>query len=509
MDESPAGGWIFIFCDSLVRDRACKGCETIMWTFFGLNIGLNALETAQQAESVIANNISNSSTPGYTRETANIVEQVPYPPLPSYQAPILAGQFGQGSEVAAVLREVNRGIDQQVRTNLSFFYAQQALYTGLSQLQDITGEPSTTGIQAALDSFFSSWATLATDPQDMAARATVLQQAKNFADTLSGIQSQLAQWIDNMENVIGTGSNPNSDNQIAQVNQYAQELAQLNQQIAQVTAFGQNPNQLLDKQGQILNQLAQLGSTFVTTYQNGTVDVRFGGTSSSGGIQIVTSGGTWNTFSSSDISLLQAGSIYGNQQALSQAQALLQNIGYLGQAVANAVNNQLAKGWQYNSSNPNPDGVPIFDVSANQLTDGTQYSTVQAASLTPDEIAAAQNPGAPGDGANANQIAQLQNDAAPFTYATVGGAPSSLGGTPDQFYASLVASLGGQVSEAQNQQQLADSLLQQSQNQQQAVEGVNINEETTRMIEFQNMFNAASKFIEVLNNMLQTLIAEV
>lgn len=484
--------------------------------FFGFNLATNALNMAQQAEAVIGNNIANASTPGYTEEIANVVGSSPFPDDPS-MSPVFSGQVGQGSTVGSVTRQTNAYYNTLVQENLSGSNGYQTLGTNLQQLEGVFHEPSDTSLHSAIDNFFSAWQTLAASPQDSGARGAVIQQGVNLANSFSTVQNQLVQTIGNLDSTLYSST----DSQVNQVNQYASQINTLNQQIVGIQTLGQNPNQLLDQRDSVLNNLAKLGNISVTTNANNTINVTFGGNGSTSGVPIVgwsSSGGYAlpQTFTKLDAANVSSGEIWANVQTMNTAQSLVNQLNELQTAIAGAVNTQLKAGYQYGSTSPTPDGVPMFTINTSAVTTGGTSTDVSAltvpSSLTANQIAASSS-GAAGDGSNATAIANLQNSTT-LTYDTTvtpggSGGTGPLGATPDGFYSSMISTLGAQTAQVQSESQSQAALLQQSQTLQQSVSGVNVNDETAKMIEFQNIFSAASKFVSIQNQMLQTLMQEV
>ena len=467
-------------------------------TFFGINVAVSAMQTAQQAQSVISNNLANASTPGYTEEVANIVEQLPFPPIPS-SGPIVAGQVGQGSVVQSVQRQVDAYYNRTVRDNLSNSEGQSTLFANLNQLQGILNEPTTSSIHSALDNFFASWQALSTQAQSTAARQSVIQQAVNLSQTFNTIQNQMVTMVGNLDTAI-SGS---SGSQVNEVNQYASQINQLNQQIVKIIGSGQNPNQLLDQRGLLLNDLAKLGNMSYTENSNGSVDVVFGG------VHIVSTSPGFQTtsFTVQDATNVINGNIWANEQGVQTAQSLIAELGQLQSTLSYSINQQLEQGYQYNSSTTGT-ANDLFAVSTQNVTTGNTTTAVTTMSVvsgfTPQQLAAAGSANSPGDGTNAQTIATMQNVA---TLQDSGG--TSLGATPDGFYSALITGLGAKTNAVSQQSTTASALLQQSQSLQQSVSGVNIDQETAKMVEFQNIYNAAAKFVSIQNQMIQTLIQEV
>jgi flagellar hook-associated protein 1 FlgK len=113
----------------------------------------------------------------------------------------------------------------------------------------------------------------------------------------------------------------------------------------------------------------------------------------------------------------------------------------------------------------------------------------------PDLIAASLT-GAPGDNANILRMANLRNE----KVFDNGGATFS------DFYQGVVGSMAVQSASAQdraeNQELLVTSLL----NERERISGVNIDEETINLISYQRAYQAAARFISIIDSLLETLI---
>jgi flagellar hook-associated protein 1 FlgK len=121
----------------------------------------------------------------------------------------------------------------------------------------------------------------------------------------------------------------------------------------------------------------------------------------------------------------------------------------------------------------------------------------------PEEVAAAGTPsGGPGDGSNAQAIANLQNQA----IVGLGGGGAA---TPGDFYAALIGQVGSDVAGAQAAQSQQQSLQQSIENQQQQISGVSLNEEMVQMVQAQNTFASAARVVSAIDSMLGTLVQMV
>ena len=488
-------------------------------TFSVLNIGVTALDAMQQAQAVVANNMANANTPGYVQESAAFAETPPYPPLPSNNAPMISGQLGQGVQVAAINRQTSAFVNQQDRANQGAYNMYKTHSQTLGNIEAILNEPSSQSLQNALDQFFQSWQTLSTDPSNTAARQSVLSSAQTLGQTFQTVTTQLQQTQTNLgTTIIG---------QLGELNQYASQVATLNQQIAGVLAAGENPNQLLDQRGVLLNQMAGLAGVSYSqdASMNGAVNVSI--QTPTGAIALVT-GSTAATYPPGApvspttmqpqtasvstlnpyLSYITSGSIAGNLQSYGDTSNVLSNLDAMLTQFAGTVNNQQQQGYDYNSSTHSPTLFAINYTSANHV-----YLSL-ASGLTPDQVGAAGSPNQPGDNANALAVTQLQNQSYNFSYsynslATGATVNSTYSGTFDQAISQTVANIGVEAAAVNSSQTTAQALSQQSSMLRQSISGVDQNQQAANMVAYQNSYNAAAKFISVFDQMLQTLISNV
>ncbi|HWI80409.1 flagellar hook-associated protein FlgK [Ramlibacter sp.] len=115
----------------------------------------------------------------------------------------------------------------------------------------------------------------------------------------------------------------------------------------------------------------------------------------------------------------------------------------------------------------------------------------------PSRIAAGQNPGfGPADGRNALQLAALQRQA------LVGDGTTTFNGA----YARLVSEVGNRAMEVQVAHDSQASLAAQVRASQQAVAGVNQDEETANLLMYQQMYQANAKVIQTASAIFDTIL---
>ncbi len=109
---------------------------------------------------------------------------------------------------------------------------------------------------------------------------------------------------------------------------------------------------------------------------------------------------------------------------------------------------------------------------------------------------AASAAGSPGDTANAEAILELKGAKA-LQDASI---------TFDGFYNAMIADLGVNTEEAISASENQSVVLEQLEEMRQSVSGVSIDEELVKMLQYQRGYEAAAKFINVVDGLLDTLI---
>ena len=215
-------------------------------TFFGMEIGTRALQTSQTALEVIGNNTANINTPGYTRQLVTLQTTDPYT-VPDSQL-TTPGQLGTGVTVASIERVRDQYLDKRVWDAAS----QQSALTGMKDIlgkaETAYGEPSTSGIGQQMTDLFNSFADLSADPQNAGIRATVQNKAASLVSAFHSVSAALGALTPEISSQINSA--------VDTVNTIVGQIADLNKQISLSVAAGQQPNDMMDKRGQLINQLS-------------------------------------------------------------------------------------------------------------------------------------------------------------------------------------------------------------------------------------------------------------
>lgn len=106
--------------------------------------------------------------------------------------------------------------------------------------------------------------------------------------------------------------------------------------------------------------------------------------------------------------------------------------------------------------------------------------------------------GVPGDGNNALTLSEIRHDVSLYEW-----------GSPDDFVKSLISNLGVDTQAAIRMQDNKTVLLDQVNINRQSISGVSLDEEMANMIQFQHSFNANSRMITAMDEMIETIISRM
>jgi flagellar hook-associated protein 1 FlgK len=208
-----------------------------------LNIGVSGLNAAQSGLLTTSHNISNASTPGYSRQhtvqAANIYLRTG------------SGYVGQGAHVETVRRSYDQLLGRQV---LSAEAGASEMDSYLGQIRQIDNmlADSDAGLSPALAGFFKGLQEVAANPTSIAARQTMLSASQALTARFQALDQRISEVREGVNSQVAT--------QITQINTYSSQLADINQRVVLARASGTNhePNDLLDQREQILKDLNKL-----------------------------------------------------------------------------------------------------------------------------------------------------------------------------------------------------------------------------------------------------------
>jgi len=233
-----------------------------------MDIAKKALAMAQLNLQVIAHNVANANTPGYSRQRAELMTS---PPLsyPSLSRGGFPQQLGAGVDVEAVRRIRDEFLDEIIRKQTGTQGYNKTVETALSQIELIYNEPGENTLSALIDKFFAAWLDLANNPELVSARANLREQAVSMVREFSRIDDSLKR--------LGQEQISQIYLKVEEANNLASQIADLNIQIGQVKGLGDNPNDLMDRQDELVEKLADIVPISTIDQSDGTVSVLIGG----------------------------------------------------------------------------------------------------------------------------------------------------------------------------------------------------------------------------------------
>lgn len=135
---------------------------------------------------------------------------------------------------------------------------------------------------------------------------------------------------------------------------------------------------------------------------------------------------------------------------------------------------------------------------------GRKFSVTNAIVSNGNKISAGLNSST--DGANALQMVELQTK---LVFDSVSLKSGSGTFTFDEFYSSIVSTVGIQSFASKTTYTQQEGILLQLNTRRESISGVSIDEEMINMIKFQQAFNAAARLIGVVDELLDTVISQV
>jgi flagellar hook-associated protein 1 len=462
-----------------------------------------ALNAYTRVLQVVQNNVANASTPGYAKQQ-QLLEALPFDTSGGLSGGVRAGEVESARDEYA---------DQAVRRETMLLGQSQQDVNSLTSLQtyfDISGD---TGIPKALNDLYSAFSAWAQSPDDAVERQTVLEQATNVAGAFQQTAENVTNATEDCERQV--------TQTVATINQLGGNLRDYNVEVLS----GRRGDAGLDAQiHSTLEQLSQYANITVLPQNDGTVSVLMNGQTplvvadqqyqisaaqtqpeeppptNPGGrapAHVFASDGTDITAATTGGQLGSLLDFHNRVLASYLGDGYQQgDLNRMAQQFADRVNGLLTAG-NISDGPPAQTGAPLFSYDTTNPSNVAATLSV-AAGTTADQLAAI-DPGPPYS-ANGTALA-LAALAKPQT-----GADEMDGQSYAQYYGTLAARVGDQLSQATNNLQVQQSAVAQAKNIQQQMSGVSLDDEAAQMIQFQRAYEANARFLTILDQLTQDTI---
>lgn len=477
-------------------------------TFGSFEIGRRALHAQQKGSEVTGQNIANANTEGYSRQSVLMKALVP-PAAPGVETPP-----GYGVAISDITRMKSQFYSDQIMKSLTAQHYWGRMGETYGAVEVFFQEPGENSINVLLNEFFDAWQEVGANPESYAARISLRDQA----DSLIGVVQDIYKHLEELKYDVHKELEAN----INQVNTLADQIADLNKKIVYLQSIGQKSNEMLDERDLRLQELSELLDIRAVEKANGSVEVLTGGhillhaehvfplgikeyadEEGKNVLSIVNNLGTELSVGGGAIS----GILDSYNAVIPKYQDGLDRLVY---NLVREVNALHAAGFGRSGST----GVNFFSPIADE-GGATVYFAVNPEIMGSneglDKIAAGYeenaDPGAPpgpGNGANAWAIASLREKLVMNENEEGEGTA-----TFHDFYRGLIADLGVEGREAERMFFSTSAVAENMQRQQEAVSGVSLDDEMLNLVQFQHAYNAAARYMNILDQMLGVLFSEI
>lgn len=465
-----------------------------MATFTGLEIASRALKVNQGVLDVVGHNVANVNTPGYSRQTAELVSTPPDTVYDSGNSNF-AAQIGTGVDLASITRVRDAFIEMRLQNSEGDQAKYNSLRDGLQRVEDTFNELSTGGVGKQITATFNAFQEVARAPEGDAARSLLRSQgetvARTIRDTFNGLSNLDSDLKARGAVVVG------------EVNDLAKQVAGLNDQIHIGTMVGGHPNDLEDKRDNLIKQLAGLVGAqataehdpqgnptgFVTVRVNGFTLVQDNKTNAlpdtftmQGGVPQLTDGSIMIPVKSGEVGgLIQASSMIAKYKA---------DLNTVASTFITQVNTQHQAGYGLDGLTGRSffSGTGASDIGVDASIEGDLNAI--AASTPPVSGGTV----APSNGDNARAIADIGNQRLFGTQTIVA------------YHSAKMTQMAADAQSADQQATNQEKVVQQLQNMRDSTSGVNLDEELTHMLQYQRSYQAASKMVTTFDSLIQNLI---
>ncbi len=425
-------------------------------SFMGLQTALRGVLAQQRGLDVTSHNLANANTVGYTRQEAALVASDPLKLSSGALANGAGAYLGTGVEVEAYRRLRDTFLDVQYRGQAMSLGGHETSARALSSVEAGLNEPGDGGIAALLNKFWSAWGDVANHPESQPARQALVGRADALATAIRTLDARLSAVASEASVEYAAITGPAGPIVAA-----ASEIQRLNVMIESAVRSGRAPNDLLDRRDVLLDELSGYAQVSVTDLGGGLIRVNFGDAA----LPLVdgTNPPNWPQTLTAPGGRLGALIDLGPRTAGYRAQ-LNDFAGELMTSV-NAIHSP-----------------PAFFTGTAGAEASDLDVAVNAAGVRPGSTTAA--------GANdlARQLLALRGKLA------------------DQRYADLVGAIGSDTASVNRQLETSQALVDAAETRRQEVSGVAMDEEVTNMIRFQRGYQASSRVMTTVDELLDVLI---
>lgn len=234
-----------------------------MSSFLGLSTSVSGLFANQRSLGVVSHNIANANTKGYSRQVMHTKAHKPQV-LPGGM-----GTLGLGVDVTAVKQIRDSYLDRKYRVEIGSKLEWDARSEILGEIEGIFNEPTDASMTKLLDKYYEALQTAQKNPENLTARTLVRQTTMALSEGMQRISTMLTSLQREM--------NFQFEVAVREVNDKAEQIAELNETIYKAELEGGKANDLRDQRELLVDQLSELVSTDYYEDEKGRFHVLVGG----------------------------------------------------------------------------------------------------------------------------------------------------------------------------------------------------------------------------------------
>lgn len=457
-----------------------------------MDTGKRSLMNSQTALQTVGHNIANKSTEGFSRQRVELQTNVP----------ITEGnlQIGMGARAGVVTRVNNPWLEKQIQREGMSMGFQDARADGLSRVEQVYNEQNNKGLNQYMTDFFNSFRELSNNPESLASRTMVRETSVALTKDFGRVTGQLRAIQDDLDGQIKTT--------VEEINQLTKELASLNEKIQQVEVQKIPANDERDRRDVVLKKLGEKidisfaeGRDGMVTVTAGRTAILVSGVGSSeltaretddrDRVEVFFKGGAGSPANITE--QITGGRIGGALDVRDKViEGLLGHVDNMAFTLAKEVNKAHIEGFDKQGRQ----GVLFFEMPQQVKGAASELALNKTIFNDVGRIAAGAQAGAAGDNTVANVVSSLQ-----YRQVMADGTA-----TLDDYYNTQVGQIGAVAQRAVKSQESQRNVMSQLSNIRESISGVSLDEETTKMIEFQKTYDASARLIKTADEMFDTVL---
>ena len=234
-----------------------------------LYVGTSGLQTSQNALNTTAHNMSNIDTTGYTRQQVQLGTRF-YQTISTTASANAYQQVGHGVNYSNAKQIRDYFLDRTYRREAGRGGYYDASVSAIEEVEDLFQELEGEAFAEAIDNLWVSVQELTKDPSNSVNQGVFVQRSSEFLTRAEAVYQGLSEYQDNL--------NIKIQDQIYTMNKYAERITELNQQILKIESGKvEHANDLKDERNQLIDELAKMAKIEVKEDADGNALIQLEG----------------------------------------------------------------------------------------------------------------------------------------------------------------------------------------------------------------------------------------